>query len=221
MKKMMILAIMLLSLSMYSQDTIRLKHTNYVTVFSKSLGYPVMVEWWETAAKSECANRLPRKDKFAKDPLLPNETNIDESYLMGNREQKAKQLKGFDRGHMCPARVNQCQGQSVQDECFYFSNMAPQYHSLNGGDWKSLETYTYETSIAKDSVHVWCGSLGTQMKIGKICVPKQCWKVVYIKSTKEWQAYLFDNTTDKPDGYLNNKVPLEAIEKLTGFKFKS
>jgi endonuclease G len=220
MKKMLLLAILLSSLFTFGQDTIRLKHTNYTTVFSKSLGYPVLVEWWETAAKSECANKLPRKDRFAKDPLLPKETDLNESYLEANRIQRSKQLKGFDRGHMSPARVNQCQGQAVQDECFYFSNMAPQYHALNAGDWKSLETYTYETSIAKDSVHVWCGSVGVLMKIGKLSIPKQCWKVIYIKKTKEWQAYLFNNTTDKPDGYLNNRVPLEAIEKLTGFKFK-
>ena len=32
----------------YSQDTIRLKHKSYVTVFSKSKKYPVLVEWWVT-----------------------------------------------------------------------------------------------------------------------------------------------------------------------------
>ncbi len=220
MKKILFLAFILSNLLTFGQDTIRLKHTNYTTVFSKSLRYPVLVEWWETAAKSDCPNKLPRKDRFAKDPLLLQETDLNEDYLEANRIQRSKQLKGFDRGHMSPARVNQCQGQAVQDECFYFSNMAPQYHALNAGDWKSLETYTYETSLVKDSIRIWCGSIGVQMKIGKLTIPKQCWKVIYIKKTGEWQAYLFNNDTSKPDGYLNNRVPLEAIEKLTGYKFK-
>jgi DNA/RNA endonuclease G (NUC1) len=220
MKNFILLLVALISLPMIAQDTIRLKHTNYISVYSKSLHYPVLVEWWETSAKSDCQNKLPRKDQFAPDPLLKLETNINEDYLVGNREQRAKNLKGFDRGHMCPARVNQCSGDKVQTECFYFSNMAPQYHALNGGDWKSLETYTFETSITQDSIHVWAGSLGKAKMIGKTWVPKQCWKVIYIKKTKTLKAFLFNNDTTKPDGYENNEVPVEAIEKLTGYKFK-
>ena len=220
MKKTLLLLLLAFNL-VNAQDTIRLKHTNYTTVFSKSLHYPVLVEWWETTKKSQCPGKLDRINNFAPDPLLVKETNIDNDYLVGNRGQKAEDLKGFDRGHMCPARVNQCLGQKVQTECFYFSNMSPQYHALNGGDWKTLETLTYDTSIAKDSVHVWAGSVGVAMKIGNTSVPKQCWKVVYVKKTKEWSAYLFNNDTSKPNGLEDNKVKLEVVEKLTGLKFKN
>lgn len=202
------------------RDIVVLSHTNYTSTYSKSLRYPLMVEWWETRTKSECANRLPRKDKFDKDPLLPKYTDLSGDYLRGNRIQRDKGLKVFDRGHMCPARVNQCQGERVQDESFYYSNMAPQFHALNAGDWKSLETFTYETSIEKDSVHVWAGSVGIALKIGKVSVPTQCWKVIYIKRTKKWYAYLFNNDTSNPNGFSDNRVPLLKIEKLTGFKFK-
>lgn len=220
MKKLILLLAALISMPMIAQDTIRLKHTRYVSVFSKSLHYPVLVEWWETASTSDCQNKLTRKDQFAPDPLLKSETNIQSDYQLGNQTQKAKNLKGFDRGHLCPAAVNLCQGSSVQAECFYFSNMAPQYHSLNAGDWKSLETYTRETSKQLDSIHIWAGSVGTAMKIGKTSVPTQCWKVIYIKKTKTLKAFLFNNDTSKPDGYENNEVPVEAVEKLTGYKFK-
>jgi hypothetical protein len=43
---------------------------------------------------------------------------------------------------------------------------------------------------------------------------------MYISKTKEWKAFLFENNTSKPDGYLNNIVDVSVIEKLTGFKFK-
>jgi len=33
-------------------------------------------------------------------------------------------------------------------------------------------------------------------------------------------AYIFNNDTSKPDGISNNKVTVEEVEKLTGFKFK-
>jgi len=113
-------------------DTVRLKHTNYTAVFSKSLKYPVIIEWWTTKAMVTCPTPLKRKDVFKPDPLLPNETNIAADFVGS----------GTDRGHMMPAADNLCQSQAVQDECFYFSSMAAQYHSLNAGDWKSLETYT-------------------------------------------------------------------------------
>jgi DNA/RNA endonuclease G (NUC1) len=127
---------------------------------------------------------------------------------------------GFDRGHLMPAKSNQCQTPSVQDECFYYSNMAAQYHRLNAGDWKSLETMTRDVAVKEDSVHVWAGNIGEIKRIGKVSVPKQCWKVVYFKKSNEWMAFLFENDESKPDGMYNNKVDLIYIEKLTGLKFK-
>jgi endonuclease G len=193
-----------------SQDIVILKHTNYTAHFSKSLKYPVMVEWWVTKAKVGCPTPLARKDNFKPDPQLPIETNIATDY----------KGSGTDRGHNMPAAENQCQTQDIQDECFYYSNMTAQYHSLNAGDWKSLETWERQTANELDSVHVWCGSVGEAKKIGTVSVPTQCWKVVYIVKTKEYLAYIFNNTTDKPAGLNSHKVLIDDVEKLSGFKFK-
>lgn len=205
-----LIVVLFLALGLKAQDVVILKHTNYTSHFSKSKRYPVLVEWWETKAKVGCATPLPRKDNFKPDPLLPNETNIGADYVNS----------GTDRGHLMPAKSNQCQTPAVQDECFYYSNMAAQYHSLNAGDWKSLETLTREWAVAQDSVHIWAGNIGELKRIGSVAVPAKCWKVVYIAKTKEWFAYLFENNTSKPDGINNNKVLVSDIEKLTGLKFK-
>ena len=192
-----------------AQDVVVLKHTNYTAHYSKSKHYPVMVEWWITKAKVGCPTPLARKDKFAPDPLLKAETDLADDY----------KGSGTDRGHNMPAAENQCQTQDVQDECFYFSNMTAQYHSLNAGDWKSLEVLERQLAMDNDSVYVWCGSVGEAKKIGTTSVPTQCWKVIEIKKTKEFLAYLFDNTPDKPSGLNSHKVTKADIEKLTGFKF--
>ena len=209
-KVFLLISIILFSIIVKSQDTIRIKHTNYTTVFSKSKHYPVLVEWWITKSKVGCPTPLKRKNNFQPDPLLPNETNLLEDY----------QGSGTDRGHMMPASENLCQTQSIQDECFYFSNISPQYHSLNAGDWKSVETMEKEYAKKEDSVHVWCGNIGVAKKIGKVSVPTQCWKVMYFTKSKEWMAFLFENNTSKPDGIYNNLVDKKDIEKLTGFKFR-
>jgi endonuclease G len=210
MKKLLMVATLLcVMVVVKAQDVVELKHINYTTHFSKSKKYPVMVEWWETKIKIGCETPLPRKDNFKPDPLLPNETNIGQDYVNS----------GYDRGHLMPAKSNQCQTTAVQDECFYYSNMAAQTHRLNAGDWKSLETLTRELAVKEDSVHVWAGNVGEIKKIGTTSVPKQCWKVVHIKKTNEWMFFLFENDLSAPDGINNNKVLREDIEKLTGFKF--
>ncbi len=211
MKKIGILfTLLIVSITLFSQDVVVLKHTNYTTHFSKSKKYPVMVEWWETRAKIGCSNPIPRKDNFKPDPLLPNETDLGADYVGS----------GYDRGHLMPAKSNQCQTPAVQDECFYFSNMAAQTHRLNAGDWKSLETLTREIAVKEDSVHIWAGNIGEIKRIGKVAVPKQCWKVVYYKKSNEWMYFVFENDQSNPDGIHNNEVTKEDIEKLTGFKFK-
>ena len=204
------LGFILMSSLLFSQDTIRIKHTNYTTVFSKTKHYPVLVEWWTTKSMVTCTTPLKRKDNFKPDPQLIKETDIAKDYVGS----------GTDRGHMMPAADNLCQTSQVQDECFYFSNMSAQYHSLNAGDWKSLETLTRKLATEHDSIKVWCGNIGEVKRIGRVAVPKQCWKVIYIKKSNTYYSYLFDNTTTKPDGIENNLVKLEVIEKLTGYKFK-
>ncbi len=214
MKKVLSLLVLLCLLVLFgfSQDTVRITHTNYTTVFSKSKHYPVLVEWWETKAKDGCDKPLPRKDQFAPDPQQKELTSIVKDYVGS----------GTDRGHMCPAASNECQTPLVLTECFYMSNMAPQYHSLNAGDWKSLETLTRDLAVKNDSVHVWAGSVGVAKTFGphNVAIPTQCWKVIYIVKTKEWMAFEFDNTTNKPTGLHSHQVTVADVEKLTGFKFK-
>jgi endonuclease G len=211
MKKVLLLVTLLvISVTLFSQDVLVLKHTNYTSNFSKSKKYPVMVEWWETKAKVSCPNPLPRKDAFQPDPQAIIETDIKADYVGS----------GYDRGHMSPAASNQCQTADVQIESFYMSNMSAQTHRLNAGDWKSLEVLTREIASREDSVHIWSGNVGEIKKIGRVSVPKQCWKVVYTKKTNDWMFFLFENDLSNPDGINNNKVLREDIEKLTGLKFK-
>ena len=211
MKKVLLLVTLLvISVTLFAQDVVVLKHTNYTSHFSKSKKYPVMVEWWETKAKVGCSTPLPRRDNFKPDPLLPVETNIGNDYVGS----------GLDRGHLMPAKSNQCQTQAVQDECFYYSNMVAQTHRLNAGDWKSLETLTREIAVREDSVHIWAGNVGEIRRIGKVAVPKQCWKVVYSKKSNDWMVFIFENDQSNPDGINNNRVDLIDVEKLTGLKFK-
>ena len=203
-----IVMLLVITVTLKAQDIVVIKHTNYTTHFSKSKRYPVLVEWETTKAMVGCPTPLKRKDNFKPDPQLVDETNIAFYYLKS----------GYDRGHVMPAADNLCQTQAIQDESFYFSNMIPQTHRLNAGDWKSLETATRNWALISAKVRVWSGAIGEEKKIGLVSVPTQCWKVVNIAG--KWHAYLFNNDLSPADGFQNNEVPLAQIEKLTGFKFK-
>ena len=158
-----------------------------------------------------CPTPLKRKDAFKPDPLLPVETNIVKDYVGS----------GTDRGHMMPAAENLCQSQPIQDECFYMSNMSAQYHTLNAGDWKAVETMERKLAESEGDLKVWTGNIGELKKIGTVSVPAKCWKVIYVKSTKKWLAYLFDNNTStlNKDGIANNVVDKDQITLMTGIKF--
>jgi endonuclease G len=208
MKQFLLLILLFSTTILFGQDVVILKHQNYTTHFSKSKKYPVMVQWETTTAMVTCPTPLKRKDNFKPDPQLPTETNIGADYVKS----------GYDRGHVMPAADNLCQTPQIQDECFYFSNMIPQTHRLNAGDWKSLETATRDWAMISAKVRVWSGAIGEEKKIGSISVPTQCWKVVNVGG--KFYAYLFNNDLSNPDGFANNEVPLAQIEKLTGFTFK-
>jgi len=209
MKSVLITIAVLFAINVTAQDVVVLKHKEYTSYFSKSRKYPVMVEWWATRAKVGCPTPLPRKDNFKPDPLLPVETDLGTDYVKS----------GYDRGHVSPAADNLCMTPEIQDECFYFSNMIPQTHTLNAGIWKTLEVHTRTLALEQDSIHVWAGAVGSQGKIGKVTVPIQCWKVIYVKKSKEWMAFLFNNDKSKPGSLNEVKVTLEDIQKLTSLKF--
>lgn len=219
MSKILLLLILFPTILLSQKNCVTLTHKGYTSIYDTTIDYPVMVKWIETKNRLECLDKIPRKNKFKPDPLLKSQTDLKDEYELINKNHKEKGIPGIDRGHMCPAADNQCD-QTLLEECFYFSNMAPQYHSLNAGDWKKLEIMTRELSIENDSVYVWCGSIGINEKSNGLTIPLKCWKVIYIVKTKTYYAFVFDNKSEKPKGLGQCKVNMTEIEVLTGLNFK-
>jgi endonuclease G len=193
-----------------AQDTIRIVHKNYTTVFSKSLKYPVLVEWWVTKDGLECANPVARKDKFIPDPLLKKDSDVAEDYVGS----------GFDRGHLAPAADNRCKGADVMEESFFFTNMAPQYPGLNRGQWKNLEEWTRYLATQNDSVFVQAGCVGDVKKVKRLAIPSHCWKVITIKKTGEITSYWFPNVPEKSVSFEMHMIDKEELKKKLPVKIK-
>jgi len=203
---MWILLLLFFASSVEAQDTIRVKHKNYESVFSINKRYPVLVEWSTTRSELRCSVAAKRTDKFLPDPQLVKESDIHNDYIRS----------GFDRGHVSPAGDARC-NQRDMDESFYYTNMAPQYPGLNRGQWKALEDWTRMLAVENDSVHVQAGCVGEIRRINRVAVPSHCWKVITVKNNVE--AYVFANVPQRTTTIKEHMVPLDSVRKLTGFRF--
>lgn len=205
-----LLILLLTTFGFPAQDVIVIKHNTYISHYSTSKHYPIYVEYTLTKNMVNCSNPLIRFNDFKADPLAFNQTNTLDDY----------RGSGTDRGHMMSYQDNACQPQLIANECFYMSNMAPQYHELNAGDWEELEKLERKMVRIKGDAKIWAGNIGEIKKIGNVSVPAQCWKVIYFKSSNSYLAYLFDNNKSQADGYANNEVGLPKIISLTNLTFK-
>jgi len=202
--------LLLISFTVSAQDLVTIQHKAYKTTYSKSKNYPVKVEWWLTKAMVSCPTKIKRTDNFGPDPKAIQYTNLQQYYFNS----------GYDRGHVFPAADGGC-NLTMMVESFYFSNMLPQTPQLNRGDWKMVEELTRLEALQDDSVYVWAGAVGEIKKVGTLSIPKQCWKVIYVKKTKEWFAFLFNNDNTKANGINDNKVSVKVIEQISGYRFRA
>ena len=206
-KRLLLGLLLVVSLSANAQ-TVVLKHKTYTSTYDTVRNYPVLVEYWLTKAMLVCPTRIPRGNAFKPDPLLPKQTNLQSSY----------DGSGYDRGHNMNAEDNRCDKQGM-DESFYFSNMTPQVPQLNRGVWKSLETEVREAAAVSDRIKVWMGSVGEQKVVGKLSIPLYCWKVIYIKKSGQYFAWIFPNAVPTDKNVKFYEVKVADVEKLSKFKF--
>ena len=123
-----------------------LERMGYTVSFNPQTNIPNWVAWELNAEK--LIERESRNDKFLPDP------DIDERQAITTDEYKGS---GWDRGHMCPAGDNRWHWRAM-DESFYMTNICPQNHNLNRGDWKELEEACRRWA-AVEPIYIVCGPI--------------------------------------------------------------
>ncbi len=132
---------------------------------------------------------------------------------------------GYDRGHMCPSGDNKWSRQA-QEESFLLTNVCPQNHQLNTGDWNELEMQCRRWAQEFGRVYVVAGPILFDKKhktIGrnKVTVPEAFFKVVLcMEGTPKAIGFVYRNESgNKPKGdYVNS---IDQIERITGIDFFS
>lgn len=155
-----------------------------------------------------------RSNKFVPDPMVPEyETAYTEDY----------KHSGYDRGHMAPAADMKWHPQAM-NESFYLSNICPQNHNLNAGDWKSLEEQVRDLASQKGSIYVVCGPIvpADYQTIGenRVAVPSAFFKVLLQEENGEIHTigFVYENKSGKRPMSTYART-VNEIEEITGIDF--
>ena len=191
-----------------------LKRRTYTVSYNRELKVPNWVAW--ELNRDRLVERESRTDKFLPDPDLP------ESEAVTTDDYKRS---GWDRGHMCPAADNRWHWRAMQ-ESFYMTNICPQHHNLNRGDWKELEDDCREWAEKEGRIYIVCGPIfykGKHRTIGhehKVAVPDAFFKVILCADSRPPRAigFIYKNTAGNHplDHYVNS---VDQVERITGIDF--
>jgi len=169
-----------------------------------------------------------RKENWVYDPALNEswQANLSSSYT-----------GDYDRGHQVASNDRQTDA-AMNKQTFYFSNMSPQNHTLNAGQWETLEGKVQDAGWActgLDTLYVVTGPIfdsgysGTTDASGADCpIPTRYFKCVMkctFNSAHEVTAatgvaYVTPgNKASSNTAYTNWITTIDYVEERTGFDF--
>ena len=110
-------------------------------------------------------------------------------------------------------------------ESFYMTNMCPQLHSLNAGDWKDLEELARDWAQLYGNIYIACGPIvePDYPTIGKnhlIAVPSAFYKVFLRQTRQGWTSIGFimpNQAGNRP--LMTYMLSVDEVEAQTGIDF--
>jgi len=179
--------------------------TGYAALHSGLTRTPLWVAEHLTRERIAGAEAIRRRDAFHAEANLPP----DERAELSDYERS-----GFDRGHMAPAA--DMGTPEAQQESFSLANMIPQAPSLNRGLWEGIEESVRGLAIQDGGAYVVTGPIFSGEKLqslnGRVLVPTEVWKAVYVSKEGWAGVYLTQNTNDS--GW--QAISLAELERRAG-----
>ena len=204
---------------------------NYSFLYDKNYKSALWVAYATSNSGDFKENSVGRNDAWAYDPAIEQscQQNIKSPY---SNTSSSSGLK-YDRGHQVASNDRQTTTEQNQ-QTFYYTNMTPQYSSLNQGQWVELEKKVQgvaTVTTGSDTLYVVTGPLfegkleSATDKNGASCpAPSGYWKCLMkctfsspgVMSAAVGCAYLFDTNSSN---IAPSVVTIDAIESRTGFDF--
>ena len=193
---------------------ILLVREGYTVSYNKDRKVPNWVAWHLTSDHTKGRNYRDGMD-FYEDVEVPAPRATFEDYHHSK----------YDRGHMCPSGDNKW-SEKAQRQTFLYSNMCPQNHDLNTGDWNDLEIQCRYWAKQMGDIYIVTGPVfynGVKRTIGshKVAVPDAFFKVLLDDNRKAKAiGFIYPNSAGHKDmdEYV---VSVDEVERITGMDFFS
>lgn len=186
-------------------------HVGYTASYNQDWLIPNWVAWELTREEAYGATR--RAEQFVPDPSVRGRsaTTYDYSY------------SGYDRGHMAPAADMKWSEQAM-NESFYLTNVCPQHHDINAGQWEEVERRCRGWAKFHGKVWICCGPIVRKQPktIGenKVVVPSGFFKVVCVERKGRYNAIGFVFPNGPCEGSMwDYAMTVDLVEDLTGHDF--
>ena len=187
-------------------------HKGYTVSYNKDTRLPNWVAYELTDI--EVTGTVKRNSRFYPDPDANGRQADNEDYRNSS----------WDKGHIAPAGDMKWDEQAMLESC-YFTNICPQNHNLNGGDWRSLEEKCRDYARRFGNVYIAAGPVVGEMKNGtigqnKIVVPDGFFKVLLVCKDGKYEGigFYFENVAGHKPLTVYVKT-IDDIEALTGIDF--
>lgn len=189
-----------------------LRRRGYTAAYNAKTLLPDWVAWELSADRLDGPAKRPQR-AFHEDTGVAEPRAADADY----------RNSGYDRGHMCPAADNKWSTEAMYDS-FLFTNICPQNHNLNVGDWNEMENQCRRWARRYGRIYVVCGPVlykGKHKTIGhnRVVVPDAFFKVVLIPGKTPCAiGFIYKNVKgNRPKGDYVNTV--DDVERITGIDF--
>ena len=200
----------------------------YTSYFNKAVKAPVMVTY--ILQYNNNAQKCVRKDKWVEDNVIKKGLiSTNKNYSDANKIIKEQGVADLiDKGHnanyedFCNDSVN-----AGLTERFY--NAVGQYHSMNAGKYKELETKIRNVHDGKvklnnvstsDSLFIICYNHFSGVKIGDLFIPDTCYKLTY-KMKGSTYTFIQDLSGAFPNKKMDKNIIVNpTIVALVQSRFK-
>ena len=189
-----------------------LKREGYYVSYNRDRRVPNWVAWRLTADHTSGKHNRSVQ-MFNEDPEVPTPRATDYDYSGS----------GYDRGHLCPSGDNKW-SQKAQTESFLFTNVCPQNHELNKGDWNDLEQQCRYWAKRQGTLFIVTGPVfykGVKKTIGrnKVAVPDAFFKVLLDDGRKAKAiGFVYPNRGGHND-MTHYVKSVDEVERITGIDF--
>lgn len=165
--------------------------------------------YWKLTREHCKGNNQRGNEKFTEDDEVNGRKATHQDYVQS----------GYDRGHMCPAGDNKWSKTAIS-QTFKLSNICPQNHNLNTGDWNDLEQACRLWAKTYGEVYIVCGPIyydGVKKRLkNKVGVPDAFFKcVVRLNGKPSGLGFIYKNNGKhhEMEDYL---CTIDEVERTTG-----